>query len=110
VDEPCGPVQPGEVCVDLWDFWGSYVAGRYFHNEIEFKLLATADLPSLFAVDFAMNLASTRMSRLSVTYVGAMVWLFVGTLQWWLVGILVESWRVRGLLTPLQANSKKHGD
>jgi hypothetical protein len=91
---PCGPVQPGEACLDPWSFWGFYVAGRYFHNSLDFRLLALGDLPTLIIVDSFMSLSawfSIPMSRLTETYVAAAVWLVFGTAQWWLIGSLLNA-------------------
>ena len=89
---PCTDVQPGEVCLDPWSFWGVYVAGRYFHTDIDFKLLSLADLPTLLLVDPLTNVVSshTNVSRVMQTYIAASIWLTIGTIQWLLIGALLS--------------------
>ena len=91
---PCGPVQPGEACLDQWSAWGFYVAGRYFHNSLDFRLLALGDLPTLLIVDLFTGLFawfSISMSRLTETYFVAVIWLVFGTAQWWLIGTILNA-------------------
>jgi hypothetical protein len=110
---PCEPVKAGEACFDLWSFWGFYVAGRYFHDSWDFRLLALGDFPMLLVVDFFTGLLSwsaISMSRLAETYFAAAIWLFFGTAQWWLIGAILNATLLRKRNnTPLQPTTEERG-
>jgi len=106
--EPCPP----EVeCIDPWDFFGVYLAGRYFHDP-GLNMLGFADFPALLLGDRVTNLLSQTLhtSRVTQSYVNATVWLLLGTLQWWLIGTLLNAWRRKGRHnTSLQPTAEKRG-
>ncbi len=112
-DIPCGPVLLGEACLDPWSLWGFYVAGRYFHNSLDFRLLTLGDLPTLIIVDSFMSLFgwfAIAMSRLTETYVAAAIWFFFGTAQWWLIGALLNATVLRQRPnTQLEPTAEKRG-
>src|SRR2546430_767116 len=61
--EPC----PTEVlCLDRWDFFGVYLAGRYFHDP-GINMIGLADLPALFVADPVTKLLSQTLHTSRVT-------------------------------------------
>jgi hypothetical protein len=102
-DEPCAPAAADESCLDWWDFWGFYVAGRYFHTEVDFRLLSLVDLPALVvtgAVESTFHIARIRFSKVAETYVWAGFWFALGTVQWWSFGVLINARRPNKRLQP----------
>jgi hypothetical protein len=97
-DEPC---PPGSACFDIWDTGsGIIVASRFFHQDLDFNLLMTVDLPGLLlgtVVTLPFTL-TVSLSRVTESYIAAWVWLLFGSMQWWLCGIVVELRRKRGTL------------
>ena len=91
---PCPPMPPGEACFDLWDpGTGVIVAGRYFHQDIVFNLLALVDLPAMAVgagVEQFLNSVGVKFSRAAGSYFLAWAWLLFGTIQWWLLGIVAK--------------------
>jgi hypothetical protein len=86
--EPC---PPGFGCLDLWDFFGIYLAGRNFHHNVPFGILSYLDMPGwLLGAVVASPLGLIHIPEYEGTYVAAAVFLLFGTVQWWCVGMLVS--------------------
>jgi hypothetical protein len=99
--EPCGPAEVG--CLDLWEFFGFYVAGRYFHTDGDFKMLSFLDLPAAVVADGVSSLLQVvgiGFSRVVETYVFAGLWFTLGSLQWWLIGAVIVGRRSNKRLRP----------
>jgi hypothetical protein len=80
--------------MSVWDFFGVYLAGRYFHRDLDLNLLFLADLPSLAIGALLQDaLVSSSASQVTQSYLDALVWLSFGTLQWWGVGIVIAARR-----------------
>jgi hypothetical protein len=80
--------------MSVWDFFGVYLAGRYFHRDLDLNLLFLADLPSLAIGALPQDaLVSSSASQVTQSYLDALVWLSFGTLQWWGVGIVIAARR-----------------
>ena len=80
--------------MSVWDFFGIYLAGRYFHRDLDLNILALADLPSLAAgmlLEVAVDRANT--SPVTQSYLDGLVWLSLGTLQWWGIGVVIAARR-----------------
>jgi hypothetical protein len=89
--EPC---PPGFGCLDLWDFFGIYVAGRNFHHNVPFGILSYLDMPGwLLGAVVTSPLGLIHIPEYECTYVAAGVLLVFGTMQWWSVGMLVSRHR-----------------
>ena len=79
--EPCIS-QPGEACIDLWDLFGIYLAGRHFHGGL-INLLVIVDLPAVAIVDLLPRPFPDSDSTVLIhSYVDAALWLSLGTFQW----------------------------
>ena len=72
-DEPCPPLPPGSGCFDIWDAGdGIIVASRFFHQDLDFNLLMTVDLPGLLVetvVTLPLTLAHVRFSKVTESYI-----------------------------------------
>jgi hypothetical protein len=98
-DEPCPPLPTGSGCFDIWDAGdGIIVASRFFHQDLDFNLLMTVDLPGLLVgtvVTLPLTLAGVSFSRLTESYIVAWMWFVLGTLQWWLCGLWLAARRAQ---------------
>jgi hypothetical protein len=73
---------------------GVYLAGRYFHGDLDLTILALADLPSMAIGAYLQGaLFGVSASRMMQSYVDAVVWLSFGTVQWWGIGVVIGARR-----------------
>lgn len=100
---PCGISTPGAICFDPCDLCCQvHVAGRSFHHDTLFSLLATFDLPAFGLASEAMEYGFRRLlGRPPQPYGGdsyllAALWLALGTVQWGLFGAVASRARKRG--------------
>jgi hypothetical protein len=106
------PCPPNVTCFDAWESQvGTYLAGRYFHTDVDFKIISLVDLPALIlGIPLGAVIAFLHISRVDETYVVAGLWLLLTTLQWWIVGVLISArMKNRGHNRSIQPTAEKAG-